>query len=112
MPKRIQLKRRKGWRIPANTVNVARGPGRFWGNPFVVGKHGDQETCVKRYRDALEGFFDNTVPSPSFAEVVAAQLQARHHLEDLRGKDLACWCEPGSPCHADVLIELANKDED
>ncbi|ULB10701.1 DUF4326 domain-containing protein [Cereibacter azotoformans] len=26
----------------------------------------------------------------------------------LRGRDLACWCPPGSPCHADVLLEIAN----
>lgn len=29
-------------------------------------------------------------------------------LPDLRGRDLACWCKPGCPCHADVLLELAN----
>lgn len=26
---------------------------------------------------------------------------------ELRGKDLLCWCYP-APCHADVLLELAN----
>ena len=30
-------------------------------------------------------------------------------LDELRGKDLACWCKIGEPCHADILIELANK---
>lgn len=29
-------------------------------------------------------------------------------LRGLRGKNLACWCKPGEPCHADVLLELAN----
>jgi hypothetical protein len=29
-------------------------------------------------------------------------------LEPLRGKDLACWCPLSEPCHADVLLELAN----
>ena len=29
-------------------------------------------------------------------------------LPELRGKNLACWCKPGSPCHADVLLEIAN----
>lgn len=28
---------------------------------------------------------------------------------ELRGKDLACWCKPGAPCHADVLLEIANR---
>jgi hypothetical protein len=27
---------------------------------------------------------------------------------ELRGKNLACWCKPDQPCHADVLLELAN----
>ena len=27
----------------------------------------------------------------------------------LRGKNLACWCKPGACCHADVLLEIANK---
>lgn len=29
-------------------------------------------------------------------------------LDGLRGKNLACWCDLDQPCHADVLIELAN----
>ncbi|MFZ5773087.1 MAG: DUF4326 domain-containing protein, partial [Thermodesulfobacteriota bacterium] len=31
------------------------------------------------------------------------------NLDDLRGKDLACWCKDGEPCHADVLLEMANR---
>lgn len=30
--------------------------------------------------------------------------------EELRGKNLACWCPLDQPCHADVLLELANAD--
>ncbi|MGO8093178.1 DUF4326 domain-containing protein [Rhizobium leguminosarum] len=26
----------------------------------------------------------------------------------LRGFNLACWCKPGGPCHADILLEVAN----
>ena len=29
---------------------------------------------------------------------------------ELGGKDLACWCELDEPCHADVLMEIANSD--
>jgi hypothetical protein len=29
-------------------------------------------------------------------------------LRELAGKDLACWCKPDAPCHADVLLRLAN----
>lgn len=31
-------------------------------------------------------------------------------LEELRGKDLACWCSPNQPCHADVLLRIANEE--
>jgi hypothetical protein len=27
-------------------------------------------------------------------------------LDPLRGRDLACWCPIGSPCHADVLLDF------
>lgn len=30
-------------------------------------------------------------------------------LATLRGRDLACWCPLDLPCHADVLLELANR---
>lgn len=29
-------------------------------------------------------------------------------IAELRGKDLACFCPLDKPCHADVLIEIAN----
>lgn len=109
MPERIQLRRTKGWRIPPGTVNVARGPGRRWGNPFVVGVHGTQEQCVARYRLLVTGLIDvATQPSPHYADQLNTQIQARNHIHELRGLDLACWCAPGAPCHADVLLELAN----
>lgn len=37
-------------------------------------------------------------------------VDARYYLGPLLGHDLACWCAPGAPCHADTLIELANSD--
>ena len=68
-PKRVQLSRSKGWRMPPNTISVARPGG--WGNPFRV------------VRDSA--------------------------IEELRGKNLACFCPLDQPCHADVLIEIANR---
>jgi hypothetical protein len=104
MPDRIQLSRAKGWRLPPNTVVVAR-PSR-WGNPFKVGDRvqvdpaGPVAVCfsqaqaVQAYRDLIM-----TDMMSSFRAKVIAEL---------RGKTLACWCKPGTPCHADVLMELAN----
>lgn len=92
MADRVQLSRRKGWRMPANTVNVAR-PSK-WGNPFKVGPDRTAAEAVAQYRAMIEGFAEE--PNVSL------------NLADLRGKNLACWCKLGEPCHADVLLELAN----
>ena len=89
-PQRIQRQRTRGWRMPANTVYVGR-PTK-WGNPFRVGRDGDAQECVEKYREWLQGQ----------TELVD---QAR---QELAGKHLACWCPLDHPCHADVLLEIAN----
>lgn len=104
-PKRILLSRRKGWRMPPNTVNVAR-PGK-WGNPFVVGTHGTQARCVELYVKLMAGYVCVTTDNTDAQQ--AAYKHVREHKEKLRGKNLACWCKPNAPCHADVLLELANE---
>jgi hypothetical protein len=93
-PHRVQLSRKAGWRMPPNTVNVAR-PGR-WGNPFRVGDFGipNREAAVARFREWLDGRVVGPERPTSF--------------EALRGKNLACWCPLNQPCHADVLLEIAN----
>jgi hypothetical protein len=106
MPHRVQLSRTKGWRMPPNTIKVDRSTA--WGNPFVIGKDGDREACVVRYRELLRG---RVAGAPD----AIATLQARReytiaHIDELRGKNLACWCRTGQPCHADVLLEMANRD--
>lgn len=90
MPKRIQRKRTKGWRMPEGAVYVGRGS--KWGNPYVVG------TCLIPNAEVAVAAFRANLPLGDFAK-------------ELRGKDLACWCKPGAACHADVLLELANKPE-
>jgi hypothetical protein len=75
--------------MPPNTVKVSR-PGK-WGNPYRVAEYG-RELAVRNYRRRLEGM-----------RAIGAL-----DLSELRGKNLACWCKPGEPCHADVLLELAN----
>lgn len=105
-PVRVQLSRAKGWRMPENTVSVAR-PGPL-GNPFIVGKDGTREDCVRLYRLMLGGYICLTC-SPEIAEQQAAIDAVIERLPELRGKNLACWCRnDGKPCHADVLLELAN----
>lgn len=99
LPERVQLSRAKGWRMPADAVKVDRTT--RWGNPYRM--------------------------DPLSAEVVVQLFQAqlardgawffkglRTTTEDvrreLRGKRLACWCRLDRPCHADLLLQLANAD--
>ena len=107
MPKRIQRKRTKGWRVPANCVSVTR-PGKF-GNPFSVLPNARPGArvggaigyfAVQTTEDAIECYRE--------AEILRLADEP-HFLDELRGKDLACFCKLDEPCHADVLLELANK---
>jgi len=61
-----------------------------WGNPYRVGRDGDRDRVIALYRE-------HVLRTPSL-------LMSLH---ELRGRGLACWCHP-MPCHADVLLELAN----
>ena len=115
MPERIQLKRTKGWRMPENTVKVDRSTA--FGNPFSVkdaaaaGLIGYTSAhAVKDFREWFEakGETANWYGTPSR---IAFHNMFRRIVE-LRGKNLACWCKPGDPCHADVLLELANADDE
>ena len=114
-PRRVRLSRRKGWRMPENTVSVAR-PGRF-GNPFskenaIESGYASEDTwqdfVVRCFRDWLTSASGCDWWQGPQSDARLAYLRA--NLPDLRGKNLACWCKPGAPCHADVLLELANGD--
>ncbi len=105
-PYRVQLSRRKGWRMPDNTVKVDRST--KWGNPFVVGVDGNAARSVELYRIMLGGHFCISCKT-EFADQKAAVTYAGQNIKALRGKNLACWCRAGQPCHADVLLEIANQ---
>ena len=108
---RIQLKRTKGWRKPEGAVVVAR-PTK-WGNPFRVEDcigAGFAETveqarvvCVDAFRSWLTG--SGWADGQAVRELRPSYLAA---IPELAGHDLACWCPLDQPCHADVLLELAN----
>ena len=88
-PTRIQRQRRKGWRKPPGAINVAR-PSK-WSNPHDWQTLGREE-AVRRFEADLNADAD--------------RRQAA--ISELRGKDLMCWCPIGQPCHADVLLKIAN----
>lgn len=101
-PMRVRLSRAKGWRLPPNTVVVSR-PSR-WGNPYKVGRDGGAEECVRKYAAAM---FRYTHAEGSIEDLLLDELTL-DDLASLRGKNLACWCLLDQPCHADVLLRLAN----
>ena len=83
------IKRQMYKPLPPNTVYVGR-PTK-WGNPFKIGVDGNRQEVIRKYRQYL-------LSNPKLLS----------QLEELKDKNLACWCSP-LPCHGDVLLELANK---
>jgi hypothetical protein len=80
--------------MPDTTVKVDRST--KWGNPFHQKDQGGREAAVEAYRVWVQGESEE-----------AASVRAAARVE-LRGKSLACWCPLNGPCHADVLLEIAN----
>lgn len=109
-PQRIQLSRRKGWRLPENAVKVAR-PTK-WGNPYRVGECYPDEVKQPGPIEAWQAvaLYRRWLMGDSLMACITRSMARR----DLRGRDLACWCplHPHGeyvPCHADVLLEVANR---
>lgn len=71
--------------IPRDAVYIGRGS--QWGNPFVIGRDGNREEVIEKYRNHL--LFDDMVLE----------------VKELIGKDLVCYCAPQA-CHGDVLMEF------
>ena len=116
-PQRMQLSRRAGFKLQEASqalnglpAKLVTRPGK-WGNPFTI------DDMAKRYR------LDHDAAQAKAVELCAQWLRGKidatlspgpapsHELirTELAGHNLACWCKAGTPCHADVLIELANR---
>lgn len=114
-PVRLQLSRKARFNLQdASTainglpaVSVAR-PGK-WGNPFRVGEDGTAAQCVDLYRCLLSGYVALTTKAGIELQTKTRAIVAAC-LDELRGKNLACWCRRDKPCHADVLLEIANRE--
>ena len=111
--------------MPENTVYVGRGT--KWGNPWKVGHRfsltsGDPAKLDATLRAPIEEYMGGTIDPETAVELYRLILPWRtapcsdaiRHLPmlaqvtELAGKNLACWCPLDQPCHADVLLELAN----
>lgn len=97
-PRRIQMRRDRPWRADHPDAVIVARPHR-WANPYRIGDPDPHSDC------------------PKMTPEIAVYNFRRHHLnaesrrlirEELAGRDLACWCPLDQPCHADVLLEIAN----
>lgn len=129
-PRRIQRKRAKGWKMPPGAVYVGRPT--VYGNPFEViqlpcGCWENRDDNGVTYMHIHSMLLEPVHPPITKREAVEnsvrlfyedltqwlggrVELQAglAEAIEKLRGKDLACWCPLDVPCHADVLLHVAN----
>jgi hypothetical protein len=103
MPQRIQLRRTKGWQLPDGAVRVDRATA--WGNPYRVGA---TEHCGIPFAGGALTVKEAVGLFRAYAR--SRQRDFPNTFEPLRGHDLACWCPLGQPCHADVLLEIANEE--
>jgi hypothetical protein len=133
-PKRVQMSRQRPWRADNPDAVIVARPSK-WGNPFAAkipqshrGGPGEvgQATMTRQmladeYREWLltPTYLNQTrdgdwvqMSHASYPSLLGIPFEGRPTLEqiksELAGRDLACWCPTSQPCHADVLLELAN----
>lgn len=123
-PKRIQRKRTRGFRLAEATDNpngvVYVGRPTKWGNPWSVKDALESgmfkpeyahEVVAKEFRAWLtREVIPNDEQFGIYKRIILQKAFIRRNLHTLKGKDLACWCNLETPCHADILLELANKE--
>ena len=137
MSRRIQRQRTRGWRMPPNAVYVGRPS--LWGNPYSlddmramypeIAPADRAAAAVRLYRKEIEHFgllsdyawYVSGKRWDAVNRAVSASgstSMAEYAAVALRGRDLVCWCPLAYPdgtivpCHADVLLELANGEAD
>ncbi|RTE47908.1 DUF4326 domain-containing protein [Actinobaculum sp. 352] len=127
-PKRVQRRREKGWKMPLCGCGCGK-PARYvgrptrWGNPAIIGQHMPYQSHARgdkarpTIRDAAQavewytGWLNGVVRldyDPTLYRVPPSIGRIR---AELGGHDLACYCPPDQPCHADVLLALANPED-
>lgn len=113
-PRRIQRRRTPGWRAPDDAVYVGRGS--RWGNQWRVARNVNGLWEVSFRGWAVLGVEESRAAARQMAvdayrEALEAGRLAITPLmvsRDLAGCDLMCWCPLDQPCHADILLEIAN----
>jgi len=126
-PQRIWHSREKGWKLPPNTVKVSRRT--KWANPFAQKVKGGEDGQATMTREMFSDEYREWLTTPTrqnktrdgdwvqmsyacWPTLLGVPFEGRPTIteiqEALRGKDLACDCHMSQPCHAEVLLEIAN----
>ena len=115
--KRIQYRKAKGWKLPDGAVYTGR-PTKY-GNPFRLDPHGRIIYLSTQARGwmpwSITGGYHTQHVIDLYEQWIRGELSSEVDLppipdyKELAGKDLACWCDLDQPCHADVLLRLANQ---
>lgn len=108
--RRLRCRRQRGFDLQAvsreanGLVAIYVGRPTKWGNPFRPASKSreDRREAIERYRRWLGGETGLGADEARARAIMTA-------LDELRGLNLACWCPLDMPCHADVLLELANR---
>jgi hypothetical protein len=90
--------------MPANTLKVDRTT--RWGNPFKVGATAVHPATGRRIRVASRAMAVELFAG--YLRTPAGRALAKEARRALKGRNLACWCPLGGPCHGDVLLRVVN----
>lgn len=123
MPVRIQMSRQRPWRAEHPDAVIVARPSK-WGNPITFSEVGAKYPSLNDRQVATLIVRDFTVlakrghlayPNWRFLGGRRGPVEWTYPTVDeiraeLARKDLACWCPLDQPCHADVLLAIANGD--
>jgi len=110
-PVRIQRSRQHKQVSPNGLPIVYVGRPTKWGNPFKVGDNNVEHIDTESY-DFVDIVTIKSVAEciEEYEEYIKEQIEEENlDINELAGKNLSCWCKIGEPCHADILLKLANK---
>jgi len=120
MPERIQMSRQRPWRAEHPDAVIVARPSK-WGNPFRVGETGWNpyfpDLAHTRATAADEFQLEIETGDGLYQPRIDGYITVEDVRRELAGRDLACWCplvdDEGNrvPCHADVLLALANSSD-
>jgi hypothetical protein len=91
--------------VKRRSADVYCGRGSKWGNPFVIGRDGNREDVIRKYKEWVELWREEKREIVLSVGNAVYSNKVVDDVEELRGKVCGCFCKPLS-CHLDVLKEI------